>query len=123
METPLIDISSKTDIEKWVRTFYKELLSNEEMQIVFEGLDFEKHIPHIVQFWALVLLDEEGYSTNVFDKHIHLPIKEHHFEIWLQAFEKVSRQLFIGEKVELAIQRANLIAYTFKNKLMQMGKI
>jgi hemoglobin len=70
-----------------------------------------------------VLLDEEGYTTNVFDKHIHLPIKEHHFEIWLHAFEKVSRRLYIGEKVELAIQRANLIAYTFKSKLKQMGKI
>ncbi len=123
METPLLDITSKTDIEKWIRAFYKELLLNEEMQLVFEGLDFEKHIPHIVQFWALVLLDEEGYTTNVFDKHIHLPIKEHHFDTWLTAFEKVSRQLFTGEKINLAIQRAHLIAYTFKSKLKQMGKI
>jgi hemoglobin len=119
----LHDIETKKDIEHLVRKFYDALLEDAEMQEIFKGLDFEKHIPHIVQFWALVLLDEAGYTTNVFDKHLHLPIEEHHFDIWLETFEKVGRELFQGVKIELAIQRAHLIAYTFKNKLKQMGKI
>lgn len=122
MSDVLNDIASKSDIEHFVREFYNELLKDAEMQSVFKDLDFEKHIPHIVQFWALVLLDEAGYTTNVFDKHVHLPIKEHHFDIWLSVFETVGRKLFQGEKIELAIQRAHLIAFTFKNKMKQIGK-
>lgn len=116
------DFQSKTDIERWVRAFYSDLLLNEEMQFVFAGLDFEKHIPRIVQFWALILLDEQGYTSNVFDKHLHLPLKDHHFDIWLTSFEKITHAMFTGPKADLAIQRAQVIAYTFRTKLQQMGR-
>ncbi len=111
------DIETKADIEHWVRLFYAELLTDAEMKLIFAHLDFEKHIPHIVQFWALVVLDEPGYTTNVFDKHVHLPIKDHHFDTWLNAFENVTKRLYTGAKADLAVQRAHVIAYTFRNKL------
>lgn len=110
------DINSKEDIELLIRKFYSSLLEINEMKPPFEGLDFEKHIPHIVAFWAFVLLDEEGYKTNVFDKHIHLPIKPHMFDIWLKTFTDSVDELFKGEKAELAKQRATVLAFTFKSK-------
>ena len=116
------DIHSREDIELLVRKFYDSLLTNESIKPVFDNLNFEAHIPHIVSFWSFVLLDEEGYKTNVFDKHINLPIKEEHFEIWLSHFEKTINDLFEGEKAELAKLRAQTIAFTFKMKLKQMGK-
>ena len=70
-----------------------------------------------------VLLDEAGYTTNVFDKHLHLHIKKEYFAIWLEHFEKTVNDLFAGEKAEMAKQRAQTIAYTFENKLEQMGKL
>ena len=117
------DIRNKEDIELMMRTFYGSLLTNEKISPVFSNTDFEAHMPHMIAFWSFVLLNEEGYKTNVFDKHVHLPIKEEHFEIWLSHFEKTINDLFSGEKAELAKLRGQGIAYTFKTKLKQMGKI
>jgi hemoglobin len=116
------DIRNKEDIELMIRTFYGSLLTNENIKPVFANTDFEAHMPHMIAFWSFVLLDEAGYKTNVFDKHVNLGIKEEHFEIWLHHFETTIDSLFEGEKAELAKQRAQMVAYTFKNKLKQMGK-
>ena len=117
------DIRNKADIELMIRTFYASLLTNESISPVFANTDFEKHMPHMIAFWSFVLLDEEGYKTNVFDKHVHLNIKEEHFEIWLHHLEKTINDLFVGEKAELAKLRAQTIAFTFKTKLKDLGKL
>jgi len=118
-----LDLDTKERIEQMIRTFYTSLLTNQEVKPVFAGIDFEKHVPHMIAFWSLILLDEAGYTTNVFDKHVHLPLKREHFGIWLEHFEKNLKTQFEGPKADLALQRAQLIAYTFENKLKAMGKI
>lgn len=120
---PKPDVDSKERIEQMIRSFYTNLLTNEDIRPVFVNTDFEKHMPHMITFWSFVLLDEAGYKTNVFDKHVHLPIKQNHFAIWLEHFENTVRSLFEGPKADLAIQRAQLIAYTFEKKLSAMGKL
>lgn len=117
------DLDSKERIEQMIRSFYSSLLTNEEIKPVFANTDFEKHMPHMIAFWSLILLDEAGYTTNVFDKHVNLPLKKEHFAIWLGHFEKNIKAQFEGPKADLALQRAQLIAYTFENKLKAMGKI
>lgn len=117
------DISNSNDVELLVKTFYSNLLLNEEVKPIFAHVDFEKHMPHMISFWEFVLLDKEGYTTNVFDKHVNLPLKEEHFAIWLITFEKTVHDLFIGEKAEMAILRAQTIAYSFQHKMKQMGKL
>jgi len=110
------DITSRKDIELLIEKFYSNLLQIEEIKPVFEGLDFEKHVPNIVSFWSFVLLDEEGYKTNVFEKHTHLPIKLHMFDTWLKTFIETVDSLFRGEKAEMAKQRAVVLTHTFKSK-------
>jgi hemoglobin len=110
------DILSKNDIEILIQDFYANLLEIEEMKVVFEGLDFQKHLPNIVSFWSFVLLDEEGYQTNVFEKHRNLPIQLPMFDIWLRVFIASVDRLYAGEKAELAKQRAQLLTITFKSK-------
>ncbi|MBK9285144.1 MAG: group III truncated hemoglobin [Sphingobacteriaceae bacterium] len=110
------DIKSKNDIEFLIKKFYNALLQIDEMKPPFEGLNFEKHIPNIVQFWSFVLLEEEGYKTNVFDKHLHLPIHLPMFDIWLEVWTRTVSENFKGEKADLAIQRAQVLTYTFKAK-------
>lgn len=110
------DIQTKSDIEQLINFFYTRLLEIDEMKPVFAGIDLPKHIPHIVHFWSFVLLDEEGYKTNVFEKHLHLPIKTEYFDIWLRVFTHAVDELFAGEKADLAKQRATSLAYTFKAK-------
>ena len=111
-----MDIKSREDIERLINAFYDKLLQIDEIKPVFEGLNFQAHVPHIVSFWSLVLLDEEGYKTNVFDKHINLPIKLHMFDIWLKIFTETVDELFKGDTAELAKQRATSLTYTFKSK-------
>lgn len=117
------DITNSGDIELLVKTFYSNLLLNNEIKPIFAHVDFEKHMPHMIAFWEFVLLDKEGYKTNIFDKHVNLPLKPEHFAIWLKTFENTAHEFFEGEKVEMAIQRAQVIAYSFENKMKQMGKL
>lgn len=77
----------------------------------------------MIAFWSFVLLDEAGYTTNVFDKHVNLGIKKEHFGIWLSHFNHTINELFAGPKAELAKQRAEVIAYTFEKKLAAIGKL
>ncbi len=117
------DITNSHDVEHLVKTFYSNLLQNEDVKPVFDGIDFEKHMPHMVAFWEFVLLDKTGYTTNVFDKHVNLPLKANHFAIWLHTFENTVNDLFEGENAEKAIFRAKTIAFSFESKLKQMGKL
>ena len=110
------DIVTKADITLLVEKFYDKLLLDDDMKIVFEGLDFKAHVPNIIHFWSFVLLDEEGYKTNVFDKHLHLPIKPYQFDEWLKTFNATVDELFSGEKAEMAKLRATTLAFTFKSK-------
>lgn len=110
------DIATAQDIELLIQKFYEDLLQIPEMKAPFEGLEFEKHIPKIVQFWSFVLLDVEGYKTNVFEKHLHLPIHLPMFDTWLNVWLKTVDALYKGEKAELAKQRATVLAFTFKSK-------
>lgn len=117
------DILTSEDITLLVKTFYTNLLLNEEVKPIFEHVNFEKHMPHMIAFWEFVLLDKEGYTTNVFDKHVNLPLTENHFKIWLTTFETTVNHLFEGENAEKALLRAQTIAYSFEHKMKQMGKI
>jgi len=111
------DIQSKADIELFVNTFYDKVLKNELLAPFFQRLNFEKHLPKMVFFWSFVLLDEPGYTTNVTDKHMNMPLKKEHFDIWLNLFNTTLDELFKGDKVELAKQRAAVIGWTIGNKL------
>lgn len=117
------DITNSADVELMVRTFYNNLLQNEEVKPIFAHVDFEKHFPHMFAFWEFVLLDKAGYTANVFDKHVNLPLTEHHFTIWLATFENTVNALFEGEKAQMAIFRAKTIGHSFQAKLKQMGKL
>jgi hemoglobin len=110
------DIETKADIELLLRTFYDKLLQSEGMKRVFSTVDFEAHFPRIVHFWSFVLLDEPGYRTNVFEKHMPLPIEPPQFDEWLQTFTWAVDSLFKGEKADLAKQRATVLTFTFKSK-------
>ena len=110
------DIETRADIELLLRSFYDSLLRSEGMKRVFSHVDFEAHFPRIVHFWSFVLLDEPGYKTNVFEKHLSLPIEPDQFDEWLATFIAAVDANFKGEKADLAKVRATTLAYTFKSK-------
>lgn len=119
------DISTYSDIETLVSKFYDKLLNDPITSVKFHHLDIVNHLPKIVDFWAFILIDKPGYTGNVFDKHLPLNLEPQHFEIWVKYWIDTVHQLYEGPKAELAIQRAQILSYTFQSKLFDNnpGKI
>ena len=113
------DISTKDDIAKLVLTFYEKVNKDDELSPFFKDLDFEVHMPKMIHFWSFALLNEPGYTTNVVEKHVHMPLKDVHFERWLNLFNETIDEHFSGEIASQAKQRAQLIGWTIKSKIQR----
>jgi hemoglobin len=113
----LTDLSSRSDIELMVDRFYSAVLIDPILAPFFAHIDFAHHKPRMVHFWSFVLLDEPGYTTNIFDKHAHMPLTAEAMNRWTSLFEKTVRARFAGKKTEQAILRAKTIAWTFTEKM------
>ena len=111
------EIATQDNVDQIVRAFYGKVLKDDLLAPHFAGVDLEHHFPRMIAFWSLILTDQEGYKGNVFDKHAHLNINKSHFDRWVELFCQTVDELFIGEKAELAKQRAKLLAYTFVSKM------
>lgn len=111
------DIQIKEDLVLLVNVFYNRVLQDEKLAHFFAHLDFEKHKPKMVHFWSFVLLDEPGYTTNVFDKHAHLKATSADFNEWVRLFHETVDEMFEGEKAEAAKFRATTLGFTFGSKL------
>ena len=111
------DISTEEDIERWMQSFYNRLLADPVTAPKFKDLDLEAHMPRLTAFWAFVLLEKEGYTTNVFEKHIHLNLEKIHFETWLRHFSETTTAMFSGPRADMALQRVKLLASTFLHKI------
>jgi hemoglobin len=113
------DISSKEDITLLVYKFYGKVNKDDELSPFFKDLDFEVHMPKMIHFWSFALLNEPGYTTNVVEKHLHMPLQEVHFERWLNLFNETIDEHFSGEIANQAKQRAQLIGWTIKSKMQK----
>jgi hemoglobin len=111
------EIENEADVHELVQTFYQKVMEDELISPFFKRLNFEEHLPKMEFFWRFVLLDESGYTTSVTDKHMHMRLTEEHFNRWISLFNQTLDELFIGEKVELAKQRAALIGWTIQSKM------
>ena len=116
------EITTYGDVDRLVTVFYDRVLKDELLSPHFTGIELAHHLPRIAAFWALILIDKEGYKGNVFDRHAHLNINNAHFDRWVALFTQTVDELFVGEKAELAKQRAKLLQYTFVSKLEQRNK-
>lgn len=111
-------IQTRADIEQLVAQFYERLLADPRIAPLFAELDLDVHLPILADFWAMILLSENSYRRNAFQKHVPLAIESGHFEIWLGHFDATVDGLFTGEKADLAKERAHGIAALFRSKLL-----
>ncbi|MEY3237977.1 MAG: hypothetical protein RI883_2078 [Bacteroidota bacterium] len=111
------DIETRSDIEIMVNKFYAKIMIDKLLSPFFKNLNFEIHLPKMVDFWAFVLLDEVGYSTNVTEKHLKMALNKEHFAQWLKLFNETINQNWEGENAEKAKQRAYLIGWTIESKM------
>lgn len=117
----MTDILSSEDISHLVHSFYERVLNDPLLAPHFKQLNFQEHMPRMIHFWEFVLLDKPGYSTNVFDKHRHMPIDTTHFNAWVSLWHSTVDDLFLGEKADQAKLRASTLGWTFAEKMKKEG--
>lgn len=111
------DIQARADIVVLVDRFYEKVKNDRVLAPVFSHVDWPHHLPVMYNFWSSMLLGEQSYRGNPFQKHIGLPINETHFKFWLTLFHQTVDENFSGQVADEAKLRASAIAGVFQYKL------
>jgi hemoglobin len=118
------DIQERADIELLVNRFYEKVVPDRLIGHFFTKVvhfTWEAHIPVMISFWETVLLGVQSYKGNPMVKHMELDALQHlepvHFERWLYLWQQTVRELYAGEKAEMAIDRAHSIAQIIQVKI------
>ena len=118
------DISNREDIRFLVETFYGRVIPDPIIGHFFTSVvavDWELHIPVIVDFWEQVLLGGNAYQGNPMDKHFALnkksPLKPEHFHQWLMIWKKTIEENFSGPVADEALSRATTISGIMEHKI------
>ncbi len=111
------DIESRADIEVLVNQFYDKVNQDILLAPVFSHVDWQHHLPIMHNFWSSMLLGDQSYQGNPFQKHIHLAIDSMHFNQWLTLFTETVDENFAGFKADEVKSRARNIAGVFQHKM------
>ncbi len=121
------DISNRADIEKLILLFYEKVKQDKIIGFIFTEvvpINWDHHIPVIVDFWEMVLLDNPVYKKNAMEVHYDLnkkiSLKKEHFESWLNLFFTTLDELYEGKIATLAKTRAKSIADVMLFKMENM---
>ena len=119
------DIETRSDIEFLVNAFYEKVKEDNLIGYIFTkaiNVNWERHLPVMYQFWENVLFFTGGYDGNPITSHKHLhkkvPLKLIHFKRWNELFSQTIDELFVGEKANLAKQRALSISTVMQIKVL-----
>lgn len=113
----LKDLVTRKDIEILVDSFYRRVNADPLLAPRFSHVDWQKHLPVMYNFWASMMLGEQSYRGNPFEKHASLPIGQEHFTMWLKIFIDTVDENFVGSKAEEIKMRAQNIAQVFQHKM------
>jgi hemoglobin len=118
------DIETKEDIRIFVEGFYRNMVSEDLVGHVFVDIaqvDWEHHLPKMVDFWEMLLLDGSAYRGAPMQPHLKInqihPLTPAHFEHWISLFNANMDRFFEGPKAEEAKLKAKNIALTWMYKL------
>lgn len=111
------DITTREDIVALVDAFYSKVQADDLLGPVFSHVDWPHHLPIMYSFWSSMLLGEQSYRGNPFQKHLPLPIESKHFDQWLRLFLETVDEKFSGEKAEEIKMRAQSIAGIFQVRM------
>jgi hemoglobin len=110
-------IETRIEIEILVNKFYEKVKVDALLAPLFAHVDWHHHLPIMYNFWASMLLGEQGYKGNPFQKHVPLPLQAQHFDQWLKLFEATVDENFEGDRAQEVKDRARSIARVFQYKL------
>ena len=119
------DIRNDSDITLLVEAFYEKVQQDERLGYIFNdyaGVNWDTHLPNMVDFWSKLLLQTSRYKGRPFRQHLPLPIKKEDFGRWYGLFKETVDEHFVGEKAEYAKEMAGKIAASFVIRLEMEGK-
>ncbi len=109
-------IESREDVQTLVHQFYGKVRKDGLIGPIFEDtakVNWDEHLPKLVNFWSDLLLGEDSYRGRPFPPHIPLNLQRSHFERWLQLFIQTVDENFEGLKANEVKNRALGIARNF----------
>lgn len=112
------DITTREDVKFLVNRFYDKVKVDNLIGPIFSHVDWHQHLPIMYNFWSSMLLGDQSYRGNPFQKHLPLPLQTQHFDQWLALFRGTVKENFEGEKADEVLMRAESIAGIFQ---MRMG--
>jgi hemoglobin len=117
-------ITDHNSIVLLVDSFYAKARKDELIGPIFNtviGDHWDEHLPTMYKFWGDILLNTNEYDGNPMFVHKRLnariALEPAHFERWKKLFVETVRDLFEGDKAELAEQRAVSIATVMQLKI------
>ena len=123
------DIATREDVELLVKEFYKKVRLDQTLGYIFDDvikIDWNYHVPILVDFWETILLDSASYNRNAMAEHFKVnqkvKLEPHHFATWLDLFDQTVNELFEGNKASEAKKRAHSIAQLMQLKMEQVNK-
>lgn len=119
------DIRNDEDIRLLVETFYGRVQQNERLNHIFSavaGVDWDHHLPKMVDFWSNLIFQTGRYKGKPFRKHMPLPLEEKDFHLWYGLFVKTVDDHFDGPRAEYAKEMASKIAASFSLRMKMEGK-
>jgi hemoglobin len=122
------DIQTRKDIEILMTAFYEKVKADPVIGFIFTEIvpiNWEHHIPVIVDFWETILLDNPVYKKNAMEVHYDLnnkiQLQKIHFESWLALFTSTVDELYEGKCATLAKTRAQSIAAVMQFKMSDIN--
>ncbi|MBU2913159.1 group III truncated hemoglobin [Reichenbachiella agariperforans] len=121
------DISTRSDLELLVNTFYGKVRQHEMLGPIFNGVihDWPEHLAKLADFWETNLFYVQKFKGNPMRAHLEVDekydhsISQDHFGHWLQLWFETLDALFEGEKAILAKERARNVAHITFMRLFQ----
>lgn len=117
---------TQKQLQKLIGNFYASIQKDEVLGPIFTEVakvNWNKHIPLLVQFWSSVMLDTREYSGNPMLKHSELNRKTEltleHFNRWLALFSQEAKACLPEEPALLIIGKATLIANAMQQRLLR----
>lgn len=117
------DLRSRDDVERLVRSFYRDAAMDDRLGPIFAaaGVDWPSHIERLTDFWSWQLLGTRRYIGNPLRAHqpVHdaTPFTDAHFERWLELFTGTVDDHFRGPTAEMAKARAARMASALRRLL------
>ena len=121
------DIKSRADITVLVESFYGKIRVDEILGPIFNGIitDWEAHLVLLTDFWETQLFLNRKYHGNPVTVHqevdskMNQRITPEHFGLWLNLWFETLDELFEGETVWIAKNRAQKMSTMLYMKMYE----